>query len=470
MMSSRQDAVSASLAKLLGDRGWLTEPADMVPFCTDWAGRGQTTPLGVARPNNTLEVAAVVRLCHSEDIVIVPQGGRTGLVLGNIPLRDGVIVLSLSRMNAISSPVPGDFCVEVEAGVVLGDLHNALEGTGLMFPMHLGSEGSAQCGGLIATNAGGNMAFRYGMMQDQILGLEVVLPDGQIWNGVRLLIKDNAGFHLRRLFCGSEGRLGIITRAVLRLQSAPRSRSTAFLAFHNIQAALDFSTELRLKFGELVTGVEFATRTVMDMALKHIPELTFPLEAPADAYLLVELSSTLAGQNLAGHLEGAFLEGQEAGLLVDGTIAQNEAQRAALWRLREELPEGQKRDGPQIKHDISIPVSRIAEFLDVANARARDLCPDLRICAFGHMGDGNIHYNYSPPQVDEEMPQAHALSNMVYDLVADFGGSFAAEHGLGSKKPMLADRERSIVERDLMRALRRALNPKDLLNPGVVID
>jgi len=462
--------IAERLYQLLGPKGWLTAPEDRSTYATDWAGRSDRMPVGVARPATTKDVAETVRLCNEAGIVIVPQGGRTGLVMGNFPHHDNSIILSVSRLNRIDPIDPGNFCVSLEAGVVLDQLHQLLDGTGMMFPMRLGSEGTARIGGLIATNAGGNLAFRYGMMMDQVLGLEVVLPDGRVWNGMRSLIKDNAGFHLRRLFCGSEGRLGIITKAVLRLHTAPRNRATGFFAFQSMHDVLRFGTNLRLRFGEVVTGIEFMNDTVLDMALRNIPELTFPLEHRSGAYLLVELSSALPDLDLTALIEEAFLAEFENGAVADGVIAQNEAQRTNLWRLREELPEGQKRDGPQAKHDISVPVSRVADFIEIAGADAKALVPGVKVCAFGHLGDGNIHYNYSVQGADSTSPVLAELSGAVYDRLDEMNGSFAAEHGLGFRKPPIAERRRSATERDLMRGIRGVFNPDDLLNPGVSVN
>lgn len=461
--------VAGILSEILGPRGWLTDPSDRAIYSTDWAGRSDKRPIGVARPATTEEVAKTVSVCHEAGMAMVPQGGRTGLVMGNFPHCDQSIVLSLSRINHIDPIDPSNFCVSLGAGAILEQLHQQLDGTGLMFPMRLGSEGSAQIGGLIASNAGGNLAFRYGMMMDHVLGLEVVLPDGRVWNGMRSLIKDNAGFQLRRLFCGAEGRLGIVTRAVLRLQTAPRNRVTGFFAFRSMRDVLRFGTNIRLRLGEVLTGLEFMNDTVLDMALNTIPDLTFPLSERAGAYLLVELSTSLGDLDLSSMMEEAFVAEFEAGTVSDGVIAQNEVQRHELWRLREELPEGQKRNGPQAKHDISVPVSRVADFLETMGEEARRRQPDVRICAFGHLGDGNIHYNYSVPGKDPTDPALTALSDMVYDRLDEMNGSFAAEHGLGFRKTGIADKRRPATERDLMRLIHDSLDPQNLMNPGVSV-
>lgn len=462
--------IAQDLQRILGRKGWLSDPVDLHTFATDWIGRSNIMPIGIARPATTDEVSQTVRACAAAGVHIVPQGGRTGLVMGNLPHRENSIILSMSRMNRIAPINPDDFCVSLEAGVVLEQLHQNLDGTGLMFPLHLGAEGTAQIGGLIATNAGGNMAFRYGMMMDQILGLEVVLPDGRVWNGMRRLIKDNAGFHLRRLFCGSEGRLGIITAAILRLHNAPKSRATALFAARSMRDVMHVGTAFRYRLGELVTGLEFMNDTVLDIALSSIPDLVFPLDNRAGAYLLVELSSALPDFQLSELLEDVFAAEFERGAIVDGVIAQNESQRENLWKLREELPEGQRLFGPQVKHDISVPVSRVAEFIEASTADTHAIQPDVRICAFGHLGDGNIHYNYSLPAASSSGDFRPELSEAVYDRLTEMGGSFAAEHGLGFSKAPIADKRRSATERDLMRSLRGIFNPDDVLNPGVSVD
>jgi FAD/FMN-containing dehydrogenase len=461
--------IAVTLSERLGEKGWLS-PADAEPYQRDWLNRYGVTPLGVARPASTTEVAEVMKLCHAAGVVVVPQGGNTGLCGGAVAVEANTVILSLSRMTAIGAPDPDSGSILVEAGAILSSLHDALEPHGLIFPLHLGAEGSARIGGLIGTNAGGSHAFRYGMMQDLVLGLEVVLPDGEVWDGLRAVQKDNAGYPLRKLFCGSEGTLGIVTRAVLKLHPAQKQRVTALLVLPDHVNAVRFSTYLRGEAGEFLSALEFFSDLGLDLALRHIPALSFPLETRGAVYLLVELTSGSSRVPL-DHILGAALEwGIEEGLVLDGALAMSDAQRAHFWRLREEQPEGQRLEGEQLKHDISVPPGRIAALIAEGDAACQRILPDLRINAFGHMADGNIHYNLSPPEGHKDFAgKVDELRDTLAALATASGGSFAAEHGLGRAKVVLADRNRSAVERQLMARLKAALDPDGLLNPGVVV-
>lgn len=461
--------LAGRLARILGPRGWLTG-ADTLPWRRDWLDRYGEEPLGVARPGSTREVAEVVAACGAAGVPVVAQGGNTGLCGAAVLGRPGGVILSLARMAGIGAPDPASASVEVGAGLVLAGLHAALEGTGLMFPLHLGAEGSARIGGLIGTNAGGSLAFRYGMMSDLVLGLEVVLADGTVWDGLRSVQKDNAGYQLRRLFCGSEGTLGIVTRAVLRLAPSPVARETALLALPDLAAAVAFGARTRAEAGEFLTGLEFFSELGVGLAQKHVPGLALPLGTRGGAYLLVEAAAGSERVPL-DEILGSVLEwGLEEGLVLDGALAASEAQRAAFWRLREEQPEGQRLEGPQLKHDIAVPPGRIADFVAEGAALCAGLLPGVRINPFGHLADGNIHYNLTPPEGAADFAgQAEALGLGLARLATRMGGSFAAEHGLGRAKTGLADALRSPVERGLQRAVKRALDPDGILNPGVVL-
>ena len=401
---------------------------------------------------------------------MVPQGGNTGLVGAGVLAETGGVILSLSRMNAISSLDLSSGSISVEAGVVLEQLHQSLEGTDLMFPMHLGSEGSAQVGGLIATNAGGSHAFRYGMMQNLVLGLEVVLADGTVWNGMRAVQKDNAGYQLRKLFCGSEGTLGIVTRAILKLSPEPKQQFTALLAVKDTSGLLKLASKLRAEGGEFLSAMEFFSDVGLGIALENIPGLVFPLQSRASFYLLVEAGSGSMQVPLDSILNEVMEWGMGEGIVVDGALAQSEAQRAVFWRLREEQPEGQLRLGAQLKHDISVSPGSIGEFLNVANEQCFELLDGVRINAFGHLGDGNVHYNLSPPigQKDFSGREKEFAVNIAR-LANDMNGSFAAEHGLGRSKVALADTLRHPIERQLMARFKSALDKKNLFNPGVIV-
>ncbi|MGN6536969.1 MAG: FAD-binding oxidoreductase [Mesorhizobium sp.] len=460
---------AAALSAVLGAKGWLSSP-DTAPYARDWLDRYGIEPLGVARPAGTQEVAEVVRICRQAGVAIVPQGGNTGLCGGAVAVTPDAVVLSLSRMAAIGEPDPDSGSILVEAGTVLASLHEALEPHGLIFPLHLGAEGSARIGGLIGTNAGGSHALRYGMMQDLVLGLEVVLPDGTIWNGLRAVQKDNAGYQLRKLFCGAEGTLGIVTRAVLKLHPAPRQRATALLVLPDFAAAVTFGTVLRREAGEFLSGLEFFCDQGLELALKHLPDLAFPLGARGPVYLLVELTSGSPRVPLDDILSSALEHGMEQELVADGALAMSDAQRAHFWRLREEQPEGQRLEGEQLKHDISVPPGKLAAFIAAGREACHGILLDVRINPFGHLGDGNIHYNLSPPEGQAGFDgKADEIGRALAALATGMGGSFAAEHGLGRSKIALADDLRSAVERDLMARLKDALDPSGLMNPGVLL-
>ncbi len=460
----------AALSGLLGEKGWLSGD-DTVPYRRDWLDRYGVAPLGVARPATTAEVAGIVRICREAGIALVPQGGNTGLCAAAVAARPDAVILSLARMNAIGAPDRDSGTILVEAGVVLATLHEALEPHGLIFPMHLGAEGSARIGGLVGTNAGGSHASRYGMMNDLVLGLEVVLPDGAIWDGLRAVQKDNAGYPLRKLFCGSEGTLGVVTRAVLRLFPAPKQRATALLAFPDLAAMVAFGTFLREEAGEFLSGLEFFSGLGMSLVTKHLPEIVLPFETRGAAYLLVELASSSRHVPLDDILAFALEKGMGDGLVGDGALAMSEAQRAHFWRLREEQPEGQRLEGAQLKHDIAVPPGAIARFVEAGAALCEGIVPGVRANPFGHLGDGNIHYNLSPPEGRDGFEgKGPEIGEALARLAAGMGGSFAAEHGLGRTKIALADAIRSPEERALMARLKAAVDPSGTMNPGVLVD
>ena len=456
------------LTALLGPVGWQTE--DIAGYQSDWLKMHAHAPLGVARPKTTQDVSAIVKLAYTHGVSITPQGGNTSLCAGSVPEQSGQIILSLSRMNEIGAVRSDAFCVTVEAGAVLANLHEATADHDMIFPLHLGAEGTAQVGGLIATNAGGSHALRYGMMQDLVLGLEVVLPDGQIWNGLRSVQKDNAGYQLRKLFCGAEGTLGIVTRANLRLFPASKSRATALLVVDDMEALVSLGQILRRELGEFISALEFFSEVGLDLALHHLPALKYPLETRGSAYVLIEVETTSAHVDLAQLLEMALEQGFENCMIVDGGVAANNTQRAAFWRLREEMPEGQRLEGPQIKHDISVPVARVGKFISEMAPKLDRILPGVRINPFGHLGDGNIHFNLSPPLGQADFGDHNeALSQCVYRAAEEAGGSLAAEHGLGRSKIGYADELRSPVERHLMRQIKNAVDPSSVLNPGVIL-
>lgn len=462
-------SIERDLEALLGPKGWI--PAqDAKSWQRDWLDQYGEAPLGVARPKATTEVADVVRLCASAGVCVVPQGGNTCLTGAAVLGQSGGVIVSLERMASIGQVDTSSATIIVEAGVVLAKLHKHLEGTGLMFPMHFGAEGSAQIGGLIGTNAGGSHAFRYGMMQDLLLGLEVILPSGEVWNGLRRVQKDNAGYQFRKLFCGAEGTLGVVTRAVLKLSCEPVQRSTALLAVTGVGVATELAKRYRIKAGEFLTAIEFFSDIGLNMAMDTIPDLPFPLTQRAPVYMLVEAGAGSDRIPLKDILTEIMELAVEAGQVLDGVVASSEAQRAALWRLREEQPEGQRRSGAQLKHDISVPPGELEQFLGHASTVCDTLVPGVRINPFGHLGDGNVHYNLSPPSGKSGfLGKEAALAEELGLLATELGGSFAAEHGLGRSKVALADRLRDPVERGLMVRLKKALDPGGIMNPGVVV-
>lgn len=459
-----------ALARLLGPTGWLTGVDNTARYSRDWLDRFGVPPLGIARPSTTQETSDIMRLCHQYRVPVVPQGGRTGLVGASVATDPGCVLLSMSRLNQIDHIDNAGFSVTVGAGVVLASLHEVLAEKNLWFPMHLGSEGSAQIGGLVATNAGGSHAFRFGMMQDLVLGLEVVLHDGQIWDGLRPLIKDNSGFQLRKLFCGSEGRLGVITRAILRLSPAPQRTATALVGLRDLRTALTLGHQFRSKTGEFLSALEFFDDSILGLSLRNIPELKWPMASRAPIYLLIEMSSVSTTANIDAMMEAILAESFEKDLITDAVIAQTETQRRQIWRIREELPEGTLREGRQLKHDIAVPVSQLEGFLVDCAHEVQRILPGVRIWAFGHLADGNIHYNLSPPSGEQDFHGIETkLSLSVYRMAENVGGTFAAEHGTGRTKPTIADQLRPKIERDLMARLLDAFDPLELMNPGVVV-
>lgn len=456
------------LASLLGEQGWIGA-ADSAAWRRDWLNKFGELPLGVARPMSIAEVSAVLKLCAAAEVPVVPQGGNTSLAGAAVLSNKGGVILSLSRMNNIGEVDQAGGTITVEAGTVLANLHEHLDGSGFMFPLHIGAEGSAQIGGLVGTNAGGSHAFRFGMMQDLVLGLEVVLPDGSVWDGMRRVQKDNAGYQLRKLFCGAEGTLGVVTRVVLKLVAEPARQSTALLAVPDMASAVEVASLYRAKAGEFLNALEFFSDTGLEMAIRNIPDLTCPLQQRAPFYVLVEAGAC----SPKVPIEAIFSEITEdcfnAGLVVDGAMAMSKAQRNAFWRIREEQPEGQRREGAQLKHDLSVPPQLLAEFLTRAASECQTILDGVRINPFGHVGDGNVHYNLSPPTGQKDFAGLQDVFALRLGRLADeMGGSFAAEHGLGRTKVALADKLRASVERELMARVKSAFDTKGTLNPGVI--
>ena len=468
-------SLEQSLKEIVGAGQVLSRADDMAPYLTDWRGRYSGAALCVVRPGSTEEVARVVTRCAEAGVAIVPQGGNTGLVGGATPLAGdpgGQVLVSLARLNRIRAIDLDNDTITVEAGCVLQEVQRAAFDAGRLFPLSIASEGSATIGGNLSTNAGGVQVLRYGNMRELTLGLEVVLADGRIWNGLRGLRKDNTGYDLKHLFIGAEGTLGLITAAVLKLFPAPRATAVAWAAVADPAAAVTLLRRLREQCGERVTAFEIVGRSALELVAKHIPDCRDPLPEPHAWQVLVELSDTLAGFDLDAALESILAAEIEAGRVEDATIAQSVAQAQALWQLRENISEAQKIEGISIKHDIAVPGSAIAEFIMRADAELTRRFPGLRIVCFGHIGDGNLHYNLSKPAAQANadfIGQSGEVNRIVHDLVHELSGSISAEHGLGQLKRLENRRYKSEVELELMRAIKQVLDPRGLMNPGKLL-
>ncbi|MBH0236251.1 FAD-binding oxidoreductase [Methylobrevis albus] len=476
MSALPSDAVSRDLvarfAALVGPRHALTDPADIAPYLVEWRDlyRG-VTPV-VLRPGSVAEVAAILKLAHETGTPIIPQSGNTGLVGGQTPDCSGrEVLLSLTRLDKVRTVDAEGGTMTVEAGVTLQAVHDAAEAAGWLFPLTLASQGSCRIGGNIATNAGGTAVLAYGNMRELVMGLEVVLADGRVWNGLRRLRKDNAGYDLKQLFIGAEGTLGIVTAAVLKLVARPARTAVAFAGLDSAQAALGLLERARRRAGPALTGFELLPRRGLEFTVRHLPGARDPLADPHAWYALLELSGGQEADPQA-MLEEILSDALEAEVAADAALAQSEAQAADFWRLRHGMSEVQKHEGGSIKHDISVPVAEVPAFLDEAIAAVEALVPGCRPVPFGHMGDGNIHFNVSQPVGADKVAYLagwDAMNAVVHAIVARYDGSVAAEHGVGRlKRALLAD-VKDPVEMELMRTLKRALDPKGILNPGRVV-
>jgi FAD/FMN-containing dehydrogenase len=464
------DSLLAALRSGLGASHVLTAETDVAGHLVEPRGLYRGSAAAVVRPGSTEEVAFVVRECARAGIPIVPQGGNTGLVGGGVP--HGGVVLSLARLDRVREVDPVNATLTAEAGCILKTVQEAADRADSLFPLSLASEGSCRIGGNLATNAGGTAVLRYGNARDLVLGLEVVLADGRVWNGLKGLRKDNTGYDLKDLFIGSEGTLGIITAAVLKLFPKPKQRVTAFVGLASPQDALALFERLRAGAGEALTAFEYMPRFGLAIVLKHASGAVRPLAGEHDAYALVELSSPQADTDLQGLLETLLGGAIEDGLAADATIGASEAQNRALWHLRESLSEVQGREGGSIKHDVAVPVSRVAEFITVAAAACEVAMPGVRVCAFGHFGDGNIHFNLSQPVgIDKAafLAEWERFNRIVHDIVHAMNGSIAAEHGIGLIKRDELALYKDPVAIDLMHRVKRALDPQNILNPGKVV-
>lgn len=468
-------AVAAALKMAVGPAGYVEDPDALAPYLTEWRGLFHgTTPL-VLQPATTAEVARVIGLCAANRVGVVPQGGNTGLVGGAIPHSAPgrpQVVVAAHRLNRIRDLDPAGYTLTAEAGCVLATLQAAAVAADRLFPLSLAAEGSCQLGGVVSTNAGGTAVIRYGTTRDLVLGLEVVLPDGTVLDRLRTLRKDNTGYDLRQLFIGAEGTLGFVTAASVKLFPAPRASACAWLALPSAADAVALLAAARARTGDSILGFELMASAAVGLVVTHIPGTRDPVPATAPWYVLLELASSRQAADPAADLEDLLAWALGQGLVSDGAIAQSGAQQAAWWRLRHAMSAAQKHAGASIKHDVSVPVARIPAFLAAADAYVAGAIPGVRIVAFGHAGDGNLHYNLSQPVGGD--PQAFLarwdeVSARVHDIAVGLGGSFSAEHGIGSLKVGELERWRGGTEYRLMRTLKDAIDPLGIMNPGKVL-
>lgn len=471
MDATQGAAFVEAVRAVVGPAHALTDAADTAPFLADWRERYRGAALCVARPADTAEVAALVRLCAERRVPLVPQGGNTGVCGGAIPDASGTaLVLCLTRMNRIRALDRHNDAITVDAGCTLAQVQAAAAEADRLFPMSLGSEGTCQIGGAIATNAGGTAVLRYGPMRDLVLGLEAVLPDGTVWDGLRALRKDNTGYALRHLLIGAEGTLGIVTGAVLKLFPRPNSAATALLALPSLDAALEVFGRLRGALGDRVTTAEILSEGQLAAVLAHVPDTRRPLPSQSPWYLLVEATDTLDTGALADTLERTLAEALETGTASDAVIARSGAQAAALWKLRHSVSEANRKSGIVIGHDTAVPISRIPAFVARATAAVEALRPDARVVAVGHIGDGNVHLVVILPEAlrasgDALEPIARAVNRAVHAVAIELGGTISAEHGIGqSLRGALADL-RDPAEMALMRGIKRLFDPLGIMNP-----
>jgi FAD/FMN-containing dehydrogenase len=472
--STEGDAFVAACRAAIGAAHVLTEPHDTAPFLTDWRRRYTGAACAVLRPGTTEEVAAIVKAAHAHRVALVPQGGNTGLAGGATPDATGrQAVVSLARLNRVRALDPHNNTITVEAGVVLAEVQRHAREAQRLFPLSLAAEGSCTIGGNLSTNAGGTGVLRYGNTRELCLGLEVVTPQGEIWDGLRVLRKDNTGYDLRDLYIGAEGTLGIITAAVMKLYPLPAANVTALAALASPHAALDFLALAHRCAGPLLTGFELMSDFCLRLVGKHFPHMRYPFGEPHAQIVLLELSDNESEAHARTLFEQMMEQALESGLVEDAVVAENLAQSRAFWDLREHIPLAQAEEGLNVKHDIAVPISRIGAFIEETDAAIVQAVPGARMVTFGHLGDGNLHYNVQAPEgVDAQafLAQYQApLNRIVYDSVHRHHGTFSAEHGLGQLKVDEVTHYKSPIEIGLMRTLKTALDPQGLMNPGKVL-
>ena len=467
---NRYPALLSALRTIVGEAYVLTE-GDLTGYELDWRKRERGKALAVVRPASTEQVAAVVKACAAAGVSIVPQGGNTGMVVGSTPDASGTqVVLSLTRMNAVRTLDAANLTITVEAGCVLQTLQEVCEQAGFLFPLSLASEGSCTIGGNLGTNAGGTQVVRYGNTRELCLGLEVVTAQGEVWSGLTGLRKDNTGYDLRHLFIGSEGTLGVITAATMKLYPLPQSQLTALAAVPSLQAAVDLLGLAHRHLSAGLTGFEVMGQFALRLVVKHFQQQRVPFYESAPYCVVLENSDTESDSHARSQLERLLEEALEKGCVTDAVVAESMAQARALWHIRESIPLAQAQEGLNIKHDISIAVSRIPEFVEQADAALEQAFPGVRLVNYGHLGDGNLHYNVQAPvgQDGETFlrEQENAVNAVVYALVDAYSGSISAEHGIGSLKREKLEKHKSPVALGLMRSIKTALDPHNLFNPG----
>ncbi len=461
------------IKQILGDKGWSDDNAMIEPWLIDSRNRHISKPAIFIQPKNIEEIAAIVKICNQNNINIVTQGGNTGRCGGATTDDNGNdILLNMARMNKIRNIDADNFTMTVEAGCILENIQNKAIEIDRIFPLSLGAEGSCMIGGNIATNAGGINVLRYGNCRDLILGIEAVLPDGRIWNGLRRLRKDNTGYDLKQLFIGSEGTIGIITACVLKLFPCPVKISTAFCALSDLSAAIKLLAKARIKSGDSLNSFELIPAIAIDSASQYIPNIKKPFDKTPKWAILFEFASSSHNndidENMQNMLEGAF----KNNIITDAIIAKSSKDRADFWRLREAIVAAQRYLGASIKHDISVPISMVENFINAAGIAVEKICPDIRPYSFGHLGDGNIHYNLSRPidmSDDDFMAMEDEIHRAVHDITDSLDGSFSAEHGIGLIKTMDIERYKSDIELELMQAIKRVFDPKNIMNHGKLL-
>ena len=471
-----EPSIITRFTSLLGPKGVVTDPEDIAPWTSDWRGRYHGAAAAILAPASTQEVAATVALAADLGVALVPQGGNTSMVGGATPPADGsALILSLRRMNAIRSLSADDNLAVCEAGVILSVLHDAAEGVGRRFPLSLGAKGSATIGGLVSTNAGGTQVLRHGTMRALVEGIEAVLPDGRVFDGLDALKKDNRGYDIKQLLIGAEGTLGIVTAAALRLVPAIAARAVGWVGVESPAEALALLRLTEAQLGDSVEGFEVIADETLGFVLGHIPGTRSPIETRTPWHVLIEVDhNDMREPGPSERLESALADAFERGIAIDAAIAANEAQADAFWRIRESLSESEKAQGPALQYDISVPVARMPAFMIDAAQAAQAHFPGTTASSFGHLGDGNVHFHVRAPKGTSDGPAwiaAHgrAINAFVHDAVVAAGGSISAEHGIGQMKRAELGRLASPARISALRAIKAAFDPKGIMNPGKLI-